>query len=245
MESLPWFQPRGEVAAGHSFLGVVLLMCSGRHESFSFPVKTNPVLLQFQCCTVHIFANLGTGDRTLHMVECPVPSNRENKGWNYQQVPMYDPHSVLSYLFDEIGLTIDPSEVRRYWAKASERGCPWAQQEPGDRIPVKIFGDDCVYDERLNKAYALVLSLPLWRPRSARNSRFLLWAQRSTQFQGFEGILPVLARMVWSFNLGVWPRASTERSPFCRLWDWWRLGLEQILLATLPALEQSHSMSIL
>lgn len=146
---------------------------------------------------------------------------------------MYDPHSVLSYLFDEIGLTIDPGEVRRYWAKASERGCPWAQQEPGDRIPVKIFGDDCVYDERLNKAYALVLSLPLWRPRSARNSRFLLWAQRSTQFQGFEGILPVLARMVWSFNL-VYDQGlqqSGHRFAVCEIggdWAWnrffWQLS---------------------
>lgn len=67
-------------------------------------------------------------------MDCPVLSGRESsRAWRFKQVPMYDP----------------------------QRNCPWAVNEPGDRIPVKIFGDDCVYDERLSKAYALVLSLPL------------------------------------------------------------------------------------
>ena len=135
-------------------------------------------------------------------MECPVPSGRESsKAWRFKQIPMYDPHSLLEYLFDEINLDIPTEEIRKYWQAASERGCPWALRESGDRIPVKIFGDDCVYDERLTKAYGIVLSLPLWRPKSARNSRFLLWAQKSSQFVGFEGLLPILARMVWSLNL--------------------------------------------
>ena len=134
-------------------------------------------------------------------VDCPVPSNRECKTWRHHQLPMYDPHAVLEYLFDEVGLQIDHGEIQRYWDEASARGCPWALNEHENRIPLKIFGDDCVYDERLTKAYAIVLSLPLWRPRSARNSRFIIWVQKSTQFVGFEGLLPLLARMVWSLNL--------------------------------------------
>lgn len=98
-------------------------------------------------------------------------------------------------------MQIDKSEVQKYWQQASERGCPWASGESGERIPLKIFGDDCVYDERQNKAYAVVLSLPLWRPKSARNSRFLIWAQKSSQFVGFETLQPLLARMVWSLNM--------------------------------------------
>ena len=136
-------------------------------------------------------------------MDCPIPSQRENKTWKHKQVPMFDPHVLLSYLFDDIGLKIDPGVVTKYWEDAAARGCPWALQEPQprNRMPVKIFGDDCVYDEQLNKAYGLVLSLPLWRPKSARNSRFLIWAQKSKQFAGFEGLLPLLARMVWSLNL--------------------------------------------
>ena len=104
-------------------------------------------------------------------VECPVPSGRESsKAWRYKQIPMYDPHSLLAYLFDEINLQSPTVEVRKYWQAAAESGCPWALRETGDRIPVKIFGDVCVYDERLTKAYGIVLSLPLWRPKSARNS---------------------------------------------------------------------------
>ena len=135
-------------------------------------------------------------------MDCPIPSHRdESKAWKYQQVPMYDPHSVLAYLFDDIGLQIPDSEIRKYWREAALAGCPWALEEPGYRIPVKIFGDDCVYDDRKTKAYAIVMSLPLWRPKAARNSRFLLWSDRSSNFVGFEGMLPVLARIVWSLNL--------------------------------------------
>ena len=90
-------------------------------------------------------------------MDCPVPTNRENKIWQHQQIPMFDPHALLEYLFDDVGLELDMGEVRRYWSEASERGCPWAQTETENRIPVKIFGDDCVYDERLTKAYAMVL----------------------------------------------------------------------------------------
>lgn len=135
-------------------------------------------------------------------MDCPVPSGREScKDWTYRQIPMFDPHAVLTYIFEEVGLRIDEEEISKYWKEASDRGCPWARGEPGDRIPLKLFGDDCVFDERLNKAYAIIMSLPLWRPKSARNSRFLLWTQKSTQFAGFQGLQPILARMAWSLNI--------------------------------------------
>ena len=124
-------------------------------------------------------------------------------------VGMYDPHKMLEYLFDDCGLEIQEQTVRDYWDNALARGCPWAQGETlHEMIPVKLFGDDCVYDERLTKAYAIVMSLPLWRPKAARNSRFLLWAQKSSEFTGFEGLQPVLARMAWSFNV-----AFTDQLP--------------------------------
>lgn len=66
---------------------------------------------------------------------------------------MYDPHAVLSYLFDDCGLQIDQVKVRNYWAEAASRGCPWALGEPGDR-------DECVYDERLTKAYGIFCHYP-------------------------------------------------------------------------------------
>lgn len=166
-------------------------------------------------------------------MDCPVPSGRESKCWNYKLIPMYDPHAVLTYLFDECNLHIDQRTIQKYWAEAASRGCPWAQNETGDdcRIPVKIFGDDCVYDERLTKCYALVLSLPLWRPKSARNSRFILWAQKSTEFIGFEGLQPLLARMVWSLNLVYDQKLekSGHRFSVCEIggdWSWNRFFWE-------------------
>ena len=167
-------------------------------------------------------------------MECPIPSGRESeKKFAFGQVPMYDPHEVLHYLFEEISLQIPPEEVRTYWQQAARTGCPWAQRELAEsghnlddlRIPVKIFGDDCVYDERLTKAYGIYMSLPLWRPNSARNSRFLLWAQKSSQLQGFEGLQPVLARMVWSFNQAYDNKLQRSGLRFCVCeiggdWSW-------------------------
>lgn len=140
-------------------------------------------------------------------IECPLQSGREStKEYKHVQVPMFDPGAILRYLFDEIDLEIPTDKIQEYWVQAANAGCPWAQRELNEsglsdlRIPVRLFGDDCVYDERLTKAYGIYMSLPLWRPHSARNSRFLIWAQKSTQFAGFEGLLPLLGRMVWSLN---------------------------------------------
>lgn len=144
---------------------------------------------------------------------------------------MFDPHAVLTYLFDDIMLEIPKHELQKYWQQAAQTGCPWALQELCEsdlsdlRIPVKIFGDDCVYDERQTKAYAIYMSLPLWRPNSARNSRFLIWAQKSVQFAGFQGLQPLLARMVWSLNLLYDNRLEKSGYRFCVTeiggdWSW-------------------------
>ena len=155
-------------------------------------------------------------------VECPVPAGRESvKDYAFEQVPMFDPHAILTYLFDEIGLTIPSSTIQQYWQDAARSGCPWAQREvaesdPADfRIPLKIFGDDCVFDEHLTKAYGIYMSLPLWRPNAARNSRFLIWAQKSNQFAGFPGVQPLLARMVWSLNVAYDCKLERSGHRFC------------------------------
>ena len=155
-------------------------------------------------------------------VDCPVPPGRESvKNYAHEGVPMFDPHKILAYLFDEISLTIPPETVKQYWEEAARAGCPWAQREitesdPSEfRIPVKIFGDDCVYDERLTKAYAIFMSLPLWRPNSARNSRFLIWSQKSSHFAGFQGLQPLLARIVWSLNIAYDTRLEKSGIRFC------------------------------
>ena len=73
---------------------------------------------------------------------------RVKKQFAFGQVPMYDPHAILNYLFDEISLQIPPDQVRQYWKQAASAGCPWAQHELAEsggnfsdlRIPVKSFG---------------------------------------------------------------------------------------------------------
>ena len=165
-------------------------------------------------------------------IECPLQSGREStKEYKHVQVPMFDPGAILRYLFDEIALEIPTDKIQEYWVQAANAGCPWAQRELNEsglsdlRIPVKLFGDDCVYDERLTKAYGIYMSLPLWRPHSARNSRFLMWAQKSTQFAGFEGLLPLLGRMAWSLNQAYDHKLEKSGHRFCVTeiggdWSW-------------------------
>ena len=69
-----------------------------------------------------------------------------------RDIPMFRAHDVLRYVWDEVGLKVSSSAVREYWAKAKERGVPWAQkdysEEPGGwPIPLKIFGDDATFNQ--------------------------------------------------------------------------------------------------
>ena len=77
--------------------------------------------------------------------------------------------------------------MANYWKEARAQGVPWAWnvQDGVDRLPVKLFGDDARYGARNGEQiYAVYISCPLFRPRCARQSRWLIWSLRSSLFLG-------------------------------------------------------------
>ncbi|CAE7879827.1 unnamed protein product [Symbiodinium microadriaticum] len=64
------------------------------------------------------------------------------------KIPVLMPHKILSFLFEELGLTIDADTVSKYWAHC-KRHCPWAGSDDfdGTHIPVSLYGDTARYGQ--------------------------------------------------------------------------------------------------
>ena len=67
-------------------------------------------------------------------------------------------------------------------------------------MPLKLFGDDAQYNQQGDKLLGFILSCPLWRPRAARNSRFVVCAIPLAHSVGYPTLQPLLSRIVWSLN---------------------------------------------
>ena len=110
---------------------------------------------------------------------------------------------MIEFLFSN-KLEIPEKAIRTYWKWNAEHGEPWAQRiNPDDKIvPLGIFGDSA----RVNTAFGyehvvgIFMSIVLFRPKSVRASRFLLFAIGEEKLWGIHTMQVVLRRVVWSFN---------------------------------------------
>ena len=141
----------------------------------------------------------------MHYVEVPVATSEAAKldpqKWTYEKIPMYNPHEVLAYLWDTVGVEVPNEVVANFWPRAKENRIPWALlEDSSDRLPIKLFGDDCQYNDQMDKCIAIIISCPLFRPRSARNARWIIAVLKLTTSVGCETLRPVLAQCVQSLN---------------------------------------------
>ena len=156
----------------------------------------------------------------LHYVTVPTAvdeqAKMDPKQWVNVDIPMYDPHQVLAYLWDEVGITVSEEAVHSFWNEARANGIPWAflEEQNTQRLPIKLFGDDCTYNQQLDKCLAIVISCPLWRPKSARNTRWIIAVLKLNSSVGFETVRPVLARCVWSLNLAYETATAVAKARF-------------------------------
>ena len=125
-------------------------------------------------------------------------------GQTEKSFPCLLPHTILAYLFNETELSISPELVTTYWEHMRAVGHPAARKFDGDRfIPLGFHGDEAAYGADKTapgKLLVLTMDLPLWRPKTARLSRFPLFAMNMHQFVGYESLHPVLQKIVESFN---------------------------------------------
>ena len=111
------------------------------------------------------------------------------------------PHELMRFLFDDFGLYIPDLVLKNYWRNYRALSLPGGSPPDGlERIPLKFFGDDAQYNQQGDKLLAFVLSLPLWRPKVGRNSRFTVCCIPLKLSLGYETCHPILSKIVWSLN---------------------------------------------
>ena len=168
----------------------------------------------------------------------PLNDPDEPLGFRFDYVNVLEAHSLIRYLIDECGLAIDESAVHRYWDVARKRGVPWAVSHPASRnhIPLGLYADSARVDTEFGqyKVIGIFMNLPLFRPKSTRYSRWLLWSSREDKMYRHHTLNRIYARVTWSMNLlfdGVMPRTGPSGEP---------LPLSQSQLAGAPICRAGH-----
>jgi hypothetical protein len=117
------------------------------------------------------------------------------------------PHHVLAYLFNNLGVEVREEDCQHFWREQRERGVPWATEHPatGSHVPCGIYYDACTFLVHnmviQEKLFAIWMNVLLWRPRSSRASRFLVFTLRTDLIVDYPTtIFPILRAIVYSFN---------------------------------------------
>ena len=155
-------------------------------------------------------------DKSQDIIEvvAPIDLTEEGKGIIDAKLPVVNLLSLMQYLVDEHGLDLQDHELQRYWRHCRQY-FPWGSSHPaaaaGEHWPLSIYGDEARYTEASGyqeKLVVLDISVPLWRPASTRNSRFVLWACRESLCVGHKTLWNIYRYIRWSLDwlyLGVKP----------------------------------------
>ena len=125
---------------------------------------------------------------------------------------------MVSFLFNEIKLTIPPEKVQTYWEHYRQQvAASWALRHPArdDAIPMGLYGDACKIRQG-EKMVGIYLNFPLFRPRSIRCSRFLLVALQENVMYKRKTLDCIWRYIVWCMNLlleGKYPRCDINGQP--------------------------------
>lgn len=114
-----------------------------------------------------------------------------------KQIPMVLPEDLLQYLF-HIGVEVSNTEA--YWKHIKDVGLPWAAASNGEHIPVALYGDSAKYSASGEKITCIFMSIPLWNPKAARLSKWLLFALETDQILGGRTLFPFYRKIVESMR---------------------------------------------
>ena len=116
--------------------------------------------------------------------------------------PIIFPHDILHYLFNN-GMMISEQSIQQYWAHNCRHGAPWAQDPATHQmVPIGIFGDGATIKKEFGgeSLIGITMNVILWRPRSTRLSRFLLFAFPVAKEWGHFSLQTVWRHITWSLN---------------------------------------------
>lgn len=121
-----------------------------------------------------------------------------------EALPIIHPHRLISYLFDQVGVNILDSDVVQFWRHAREHGQDFAVNTTSsdNHVPLGLYGDGAqlVTQYRKEKVVGLFLNLVLYRPRSVRCSRYLLFSCDEDTMVKNRTLNAVYRRLLWSFQ---------------------------------------------
>ena len=121
-----------------------------------------------------------------------------------ESMPIVYPHRIISYLFNVVGLEMRDSDVVAFWRHAKEFGQGWAKFSAATEhhIPLGVYGDGAqlITQYKKEKLIGLFLNLILYRPRSTRCSRYLLFACDEERLVKNRTMNAVFRRLLWSFE---------------------------------------------
>ena len=134
----------------------------------------------------------------------PVQSPKPPHYVSMASYPIVHPHRILSFLFNDCKLQISSTEVEEFWSHARRVQEPWATQSSAtsQHVPLGIHGDAARLwtQYRFEKVTAIWMNLTLFRPKSARHSRFLLFSCPTAVMVKNRTLNRVWRRLSWSFN---------------------------------------------
>ena len=136
------------------------------------------------------------------------------------KLPIMEPHRVLHYLHETVGIRVDPEVTKHYWTTAAANGLGWASKQTNvEAVPIGVYADETKYGlhESQEKVLAIFINMVLFRPQNIRLSRFLLFTIRSNLIlPGSATLYPILRHLVWSLNWasrGVFPDKDMHGGP--------------------------------
>ena len=121
------------------------------------------------------------------------------------------PFDIFHYLVNECKFQVGGKLVQDFWKHLENVGDNWGcsttafrNAQCGKVLPLGFYGDEAcmaIQNNPLNKILGLTANCPLFRPRSTRLSRFLIFSIETEKIVSFEKtIFPVLEKIVESFN---------------------------------------------
>ena len=138
-------------------------------------------------------------------LKVPLKSKTISGGYELANVEVVDPISMVSYLWNDIGIRIGQDEVEQYWDHHRKFGARWALHSRASRqtMPLGLYGDSVKVRSTylgLEKMVGIFLNCPLYRPRSCRCAKWLLFACPEELLYANHSLDCVYGFLTWSLN---------------------------------------------
>ena len=103
----------------------------------------------------------------LHSIKLPLRDAESDHQTVFEDLPIYCPHEVISWLLAEKLISLNDAAAERFWAHHREVQTPWLRKgltvKDGCTVhPISIYGDEAEYTQTKQKILVIYISCPLW-----------------------------------------------------------------------------------